>query len=84
MGHALMENRNGLLVDFALTQATGTAEREIAPKLVDDARQRGFHPRTLGGDTSYDTAECVAERRRRRGLTGRRGQARISSDRSRR
>src|ERR687884_1826337 len=48
MGHALMENRNGLLVDFALTQATGTAEREVAPKLVDDARQRGFHPRTLG------------------------------------
>jgi transposase len=65
MGHAFMENRNGLLVDFALTQATGTAEREIAPKLVDDARQRGFHPRTLGADKSYDTAECVAGLRRR-------------------
>ena len=66
MGHALMENRSGLLVDFALTQATGTAERETAPKLLDAARQRGFHPRTLGADKSYDTAECVAELRRRK------------------
>jgi Transposase DDE domain len=64
MGHVLMENRNGLLVDFALTQAMGTAEREIAPKLVDDARQRGLHPRTLGADKSYDTAECVAALRK--------------------
>src|SRR5271170_1480023 len=30
MGHLLMENRNGLLVDTALTKATGTAEREAA------------------------------------------------------
>src|SRR6266702_2506270 len=31
MGHALMENRHGLLVDFQLTQATGTAERDVVP-----------------------------------------------------
>ena len=30
MGHILMENRNGLIVDAVLTQATGTAEREAA------------------------------------------------------
>src|SRR5204862_4666880 len=54
MGHALMENRNGLVVDFQLSQATGTAERDMAPKLVDEAHQRGFHPRTLAGDKSYD------------------------------
>jgi hypothetical protein len=54
MAPALMENRNGLLVDFALTQATGTAERETAPELVDGAWERGFHPRTLGADKSYD------------------------------
>src|SRR3954471_20371706 len=29
MGHALMENQNGLLVDFRLTSATGTAERDV-------------------------------------------------------
>jgi transposase len=66
MGHALMENRNGLVVDFQLSQATGTAERDMAPKLVDEARQRGFHPRTLAGDKSYDTRDCVADLRRRR------------------
>jgi transposase/IS5 family transposase len=65
MGHALMENRHGLLVDFALSQATGTAERELAPQLIDQARRRGFHPRTLGADKSYDTAECVAALRQR-------------------
>ena len=65
MGHALMENRNGLVVDFQLTQATGTAERDMAPKLVDEARERGFHPRTLAADKSYDTRDCVAELRQR-------------------
>ena len=66
MGHALMENRNGLLVDFQVTQATGTAERDIVPVLLDEARERGFLPRTLGADKGYDTRECVAAMRRRR------------------
>jgi hypothetical protein len=48
-GHVLMENRNGLVVGFDLTQATGTAERDAALDLVDDACERGFHPRTLAG-----------------------------------
>ena len=65
-GHALMENRNGLLVDFQVTQATGTAERDIVPVLLDEARERGFRPRTLGADKSYDTRECVAALRRRK------------------
>src|ERR1051326_2413424 len=59
MGQALMENRHGLLVDFQVTTATGTAERDVLPQLLDDARVRGFHPRTLGADKSYDTRECV-------------------------
>jgi hypothetical protein len=65
MGHALMENRNGMMVDFQLTQATGTAERDMAPNLIDEARRRGFHPRTLGADKGYDTRDCVADLRRR-------------------
>jgi transposase len=56
MAHALMENRNGLLVDFQVTTATGTAEREMAVRLVDEAEQRRFHPKTLGADKNYDTA----------------------------
>ena len=66
MAHALMENRHGMLVDFQTTQATGTAERDIVPELLDQARERGFHPRTLGGDKGYDTRDFVADLRRRR------------------
>jgi transposase len=60
MAHALMENRNGLLVDFQLTQATGTAERDVTPELIKAAKERYFHPKTLGGDKNYDTKDCVA------------------------
>jgi len=60
VGHALMENRHGLLVDFQLTQASGTAERDVVPQLLYDASLRGFHPRTLGADKAYDTRDCVA------------------------
>ena len=65
MAHALMENRNGLVVDFEVTAATGTAEREAAVRLVDAAKQRGFRPTTLGGDKNYDTKNFVAELRER-------------------
>ena len=68
MAHALMENRHGLLVDFQTTQATGTAERDTVPVLEDQAKERGFHPKTLGGDKGYDTGDCVAALRQR-GLT---------------
>ena len=44
MGHLLMENRNGLMVDAMLTPATGTAEREAAEAML--GRQRaGTGPR---------------------------------------
>ncbi|MEJ2740019.1 MAG: IS5 family transposase [Dehalococcoidia bacterium] len=57
MGHVLMENRNGLIVDAAMTQATGTAERETALKLL---RQRRRAKRiTVGGDKNYDTKDFV-------------------------
>jgi transposase len=66
MGHALMENRNGLLVDFHVTQATGTAERDAVPILLDEARERGFHPRTLGADKNCDTRAGVRAMRQRK------------------
>src|SRR5215204_5508140 len=66
VGHALMENRHGLLVDFQITQATGTAERDVVPVLLDEARERGFRPRTLGADKSYDTRGCVTAMRTRK------------------
>lgn len=40
LGHVLMENRNGLVVDARLTQATGTAERDAAEEMVRAAKRR--------------------------------------------
>ena len=43
----------------------GTAERDAVPVLLDDAQQRGFRPKTLGGDRGYDTRGCVTDMRDR-------------------
>lgn len=56
-GHVLMENRNGLVVDAVLTQATGTAERDAALSML--ANVPGQHRITLGADKNYDTAHFV-------------------------
>lgn len=64
-GHGLMENRNGLLVDVLVTAASGTAERDAVPRLLDGAIERGFRPKTLGADKNYDTRGCVAAIRAR-------------------
>ena len=61
LGHVLMENRNGLVVDACITQATGTAEREAAFDMVDYVD--GSHPITVGGDKNYDTREFVGKLR---------------------
>jgi transposase len=52
-GHVLMENRNGLCVDFRLAPATGHAERDEALEMLRRLRRRGFNPRTLAGDKGY-------------------------------
>ena len=66
MGHALMENRNGMLVDFQVSEATGKAERDAVPELIDRAKERQFHPTTLGADKNYDTRDCVKDLRKRK------------------
>jgi transposase len=58
MGHLLMENRNGLVVDTETTHATGTAEREAAEAMVGDLP--GCGRLTLGADKAFDVAEHVA------------------------
>ncbi len=62
IGHALMENRNGLVVDTSLTKATGTAEREAAIAMIGDLPDDGRI--ILGTDKGYDTQDFVAEIRR--------------------
>jgi transposase len=58
MGHLLMENRNGLIVDAMLTEASGTAERDAAEAML--GRQPGRHRATLGADKAYDAAGFVS------------------------
>jgi transposase len=58
--HALMENRNGLLVDLRIAEANGTAEREVALEMLDE-RLPGTRRITLGGDKGYDTKDFVEE-----------------------
>lgn len=57
--HALMENRNGLLVDLKITQATGTAEREAAEQMIKRQRRKGVRVKSLGADRNYDTRGFV-------------------------
>lgn len=58
MGHVLMENRNGLVVQTRLTQATGKAEREAAGEMIEE--QAAGQPITVGADKGYDTRDFVA------------------------
>jgi transposase len=58
MGHALMENRHGLVVDSEVSEATGTAERAEALVMVADVP--GRHRITVGADKHFDTQGFVA------------------------
>ena len=64
MGHLLMENRNGLLVDARLTPATGTAEREAAVAMLGECPSGSRI--TVGADKLFDTSGFVADMRRLR------------------
>jgi transposase len=65
MGHALMENRHGLVVGGGATLATGKAEREAALTLVDAGPAGSGRRITLGADKAYDVADFVAALRAR-------------------
>jgi transposase len=62
MGHALMENRNGLVVGAAATRASGHAERLAALALITPYTERP-RPVTLGADKGYDSGDFVMELR---------------------
>jgi transposase len=61
MGHALTENRNGLVVNTCVTHATGTAEREAALGMIEEIA--GAHRVTVGADKNYDTRDFVRRAR---------------------
>ena len=64
-GHALTENRHGLVVDVRVTEATGTAEPEAALAMVDAQQETGMPIATVAGDKAYDRATFVDELRER-------------------
>jgi len=59
-GHATMENRNGLCVLFDIKPAVGAPESAVAVDQMVELRNRGFKPKTVGGDKGYHTKEFVA------------------------
>ena len=56
--NALMENRNGLLMNFIIDTADGYAERGSAIAMVDESVP-GDKRITLGADAAYDTSDFV-------------------------
>jgi transposase len=62
MGHALMENRNGLIVDVEVTKPGNRIERDTALELLD---RQEITNATLGGDSNYNSGEFVGELRAR-------------------
>jgi hypothetical protein len=64
LGHVLMENRSGLVVDAELTRASGHAERLAALAMLD--RLPTVSPVTLGADKGFDAESFVLELRERR------------------
>jgi len=58
-GNLLVENRHGLIVNSAVFEANGTAERDAALVMLEQIP--GTRQVTVGGDKAYDTADFVAE-----------------------
>ena len=59
-GHTLTENRHGLICECELTEATGTAEREVGLRLLArQRRRRGRGRMSVAADKGYDTKDFV-------------------------
>ena len=70
-GHAVIENRNGLVVGAEASQSATNAEREVAVDLLDQvlvpAQQRNPEQQiTLGADTQYQDAKFIEDLRQRK------------------
>lgn len=63
IGHALMENRHGLVVQGDLTQAEDHAERRAALDMIHRHSPGSTRRLTLGADKGYDSADFVRDLR---------------------
>ena len=61
-GHVFMENRHDLVVDFRVSYADGTGERDAAQEMAADLS--GAHRKTIGADKNVDSKGFVATMRR--------------------
>jgi transposase len=62
--HALIENRNGLVLDVQVDVADGYAERRMALEMLDN-NLPGQRRITVGADKGYDTRDFIADCRAR-------------------
>ena len=61
IGHAISENRHGLIMSVDVTEANGRAERAAMIAMVDELRSVLIQPRTLGADRGFDSGPCMIE-----------------------
>jgi transposase len=59
LGHALVENRNGLIAAAMVTQADGYAEREAALLMLQEKKKNRSRRITVGADKAYDAKDFV-------------------------
>jgi transposase len=62
LGHVLMENRSGLIVQATLSEANGRAEREAVIRMI-ERHAPGTRRLTLGADKVYDAKPFAPELR---------------------
>jgi transposase len=60
LGHALVENRNGLIAAAMVTQADGYAERDAALLILKEKQEGRSRRITVGADKAYDTKDFVS------------------------
>lgn len=63
LGHVVMDNRHGLVVSTAYTEAMGTQERRAAARMMKKVKEKHTRRLTVGADKNYDTRECAQEMR---------------------
>ena len=59
-GHALMDNRHGLMTDVALTPSVGVTEPQAALAMLARQRRKQLQPASVGGDKGYHTQAFVS------------------------
>src|SRR5580704_15079683 len=59
LGHALVENRNGLIAAAMVTHADGYAERDAALLMLAERQQGRARRITVGADKAYDSEDFV-------------------------